>query len=176
MTIRRVLFCSAMLVALTSAATAPADVMVWFVPASPTVNVGGTVAVDIMVDSDVPITGWGLDFTIGEPAYAAWTDTLIGSAWDAADSIDEDGLAGLRFPDGISGQVLLATVTIQGLAVGVTPLCASSGPEEDEGFLLDTGSLATNVSFEPGCLTVIPEPSAIALLSAVALATLLRRR
>lgn len=176
MTIQRVLSCLAAVAVLMSTSVASADVIVWFDPASATVEVGATVDVDIMADFEEPVVGWGIDLAIGEPSYADWIGTTIGTEWDATTTLDGDGLAGLRFPDGISGEVLLATVTFEGVAEGVTSLSLSSGPEEDEGFLLDTGVVAENVQFSPGSLTVVPEPGTIALLGLTSLAIHLRRR
>lgn len=176
MTTKRVLLCLAVTAALTNAPLASADVTVWFNPASPTVAVGETVDVDLMASFDSPVIGWGMDMVIDAPLYADWIDTTIGGAWDATSTLDGDGLAGLRFPDGVSGDVLLATLTIQGLAVGETSLTLSSGPEEDEGFLLALGGLDTNVMFTSSSLVVVPEPGSIALMCTCALATVRRRR
>ena len=176
MTIRRNLMCLAALAALTSVSVASADVMVWFDSASPTVNVGETVAVDIMASFETPVVGWGIDMAIGEPTYADWVGTAIGLDWNASDTLDHDGLAGLRFDTGLTGDVLLATVTFEGLAAGQTLLTLSGGDDEDEGFLLEAGGLATNVQFSPATLTVIPEPGGLALLAFGTVATLLRRR
>ena len=172
---KRILVCITTLAALTSVQIASADVMVWFDPASPSVGVGDTVAVDIMANFDDPVVGWGIDLVIDQPGYADWVNTTIGGAWDATTTLDGDGLAGLNFPNAQSGSVLLATVTFEGLAIGQTPLILGAGPEEDEGFLLESGVLAENIQFIPGCLTVIPEPGGIALLSLVGLATASRR-
>ena len=44
----------------------------------------------------------------------------------------------LRFNTGIAGEVLLATLTFQGLAEGQTLLTPGCGPEEDEGLMLES--------------------------------------
>ena len=171
MTTRKSLICVAAI--LMSATAALADISVWLDPATPTVDVGGTVFVDLMASFDEPVMAWGLDLTIGYPTYASWIDTKIGDDWDATTTLDGDGLAGLRFPSGVSGDVLLATLTFEGLSAGTTSLAVSSGPEEDEGILLQAGSLATNVQFTGACLTVVPEPAAFVLLAGL---LVLRRR
>ena len=161
-------------IALLTAALASADVMVWLDPTNPTVNVGETVMVDIMADFEEPVMAWGLDLMIAEPMVAGLTQIAIGSEWDVTDTLDGDGLAGLRFPTGVGGQVLLATLTFEGLAIGETALDLSSGPEEDEGFLLESGYMATNVNFIGATLTVVPEPAT--LLLAMGIIVLARRR
>ena len=176
MTVLRFLFCTAILAALLGAPVASADVTVWLDPASPTVIVGEATTIDIMADCDDPTVAWGIDLTMERPAYADWLDTTIGPAWDATDTLDLDGLAGLHFPGSVTGEILLATLTFEGVDEGVMPLVRSSGPEDDEGFLLESGLLATNVEFLPGSLTVIPEPGGLALLILGALTIRLRQR
>ena len=155
---------------------ASATMLVWLDPAAPTVAVGDTVTVDIKGTFDESVVTWGLDLTVGDPTYAAWINTAIGVDWDVTDTLDHDGLSGMRFATGVAGDVLLATLTFEGLAEGVTTLTLSSGPEEDEGILLEMGGLATNVQFAPATLTVVPEPGSLALLGFGALAALLRKR
>jgi len=173
MTIQRALICLTTLAVLVSTPVMSAEVTVWFAPASSTVVVGESVAIDIMANFEESAVAWGIDLALDEPAYADWIDTTIGLEWDATDTLDGDGLAGLRFPPGISGDVLLATLTFEGLVEGTTSLLLSSGPEEDEGFLLESGFLATDVQFTPGSLTVIPEPASVALFALTGL--MLRR-
>jgi hypothetical protein len=176
MNIQRTLICLATLVMLASAPTAPADVLVYFDPVDSVVELGETVGVDIRADFDDPVVAWGIDLTVDKPEYASWIDTAIDPAWDIpGESLDEDWLVGLSFATGASGDVLLATVTFEGLALGETLLSLSSGPEEDEGFLLEAGSMEENVQFMAGTLTVVPEPSGLALLGLGVLAIRLRR-
>jgi hypothetical protein len=174
MTSHKTLTSIAVLTALVLVPAATADMLVWLNPATPEVEVGQPVTVDLMASFDEPVMGWGLDLTIDEPTYASWSGTTLGGAWDPTTTIDGDGLAGLRFPDGISGETLLATLTFEGLAEGVTALTLGSGPEEDEGILLASGELATNVQFTGATLTVVPEPAAVLLLAG--LIVLPRRR
>lgn len=170
----RILICIAVVTGLLCATSASAAPVVRLEPVTPSVNVGESVTVAILATFDEPVMAWGLDLAIGAPAYAAWTGTVIGANWDAPPAtLDGDGLAGLRFPTGLAGEVLLATLTFEGLLAGETLLALSSGPEEDEGFLLASGGLATNVQYLPATLTVVPEPAAVALLG---LAAVMRRR
>lgn len=173
MNVRTILICVTT-IALLAGVSASADVVVWLDPPSPTVSVGETVTVDIMAEFVDPVMAWGLDLTIAEPTVASLTQIAIGSEWDATDTLDEDGLAGMRFPTGVGGQVLLATLTFEGLAIGETALNLSSGPEEDEGFLLEAGYVAATGDFTGATLTVVPEPAT--LLLAVGFIVLARRR
>lgn len=168
--------CATLLAGLLVAAPALADVTVWL-DAQDTVipAVGQPVNVELWASVTDPIMAWGLDLTIQDVAVTSLTGHSIGTAWDATTTLDGDGLAGLRFPTGITGDVLLATLTFEGLTAGTTPLLLSSGPEEDEGFLLQAGTLDTNVTFVPASITVVPEPTMLALFGLGA-AMLLRRR
>ena len=157
MVVRRSLVCVTALAMLMCAVPASAEIAVWLEPASPTVDVGEFVDVDLMASFDEPVVAWGLDLTIAEPTYADWAGMLLGLDWDApGGTLDGDGLAGLRLDPGVTGEVLLATLTFEGLAEGETFLSLSSGPEEDEGILLEAGGMATGVQFTGATLTVVP--------------------
>ncbi len=175
MKFQRILICMTALAALVSAPLASADVLVWLNPVDATVGVGETVDVDIMAYFEMPVVAWGIDLAIGEPTYVDWLGTSIGLAWDPSDTLDGDGLAGLRFPFGVSGEVLLGTLTFEGLSEGVTALTPSGGMDEDEGILFETGELATNVQFTGADLTVVPEPGAFGMLILGVLAAIRRR-
>ncbi len=161
----------------TTAHAAYVDIIVWLEPANASVAVGELTTIDIMASFPDPVAAWGLDLGIGTPGFATWTGTTLGGSWEeTGGTMDLDGLGGIRFGTGVSGDVLLATVTFEGLMPGATDLILSSGPEEDEGFLLDTGVVATNVTFESGMLTVIPEPTTLVGFFVFALVGLRRRR
>ena len=173
---RTTLICGLTLMML-AAVPASANITVYMNPVDAVVNVGETTTVDIMATCDDPIMGWGIDMTIVNPGLLAWTNTALGASWDMpGGSLDGDGLNAIRFGSGVDGEVLLATLTFEGLAEGATSLTLSSGPEEDEGFLLEYGGIETNVTFVPAMLTVVPEPTTIAMLSLISLVALRRRR
>ena len=158
------------------AAPAMANVEVSFDLPDSVVEVGQTVDIDIVATFSAPVVGWGLDVTLSDPGLGDWTDLTIGPLWDSSGSIDGDGLAGLVFPTGYTGEVLLATLTYEaGWTLGTTDITLSYGPEEDEGFLLESGPLDPVVTFNPGTIEVTPEPATLPLLVA-ALAFGLRRR
>jgi hypothetical protein len=153
------------------------DVTVRFEPAERTVNVGDDFTVNVVADINPPVVGWGLDVNAVTPMIISPVGLpTIGSAWIPAYAPDGDGLAGLAFPDSVSGAgVLLATLTFHADAIGETDLLAGVTPGDGtEGFALDpTGSAIT--SFEPAHLIVIPEP-ATALLVCVLVGPFARRR
>lgn len=156
-------------------ATAAADVIVSFSPLTDTTTVGGSVAYEIRADLTNPILGWGLDLSLSNPAVASVTGVAVGGSWTAA-SGDGDGLGGLAFPSGISGaNILLATVTLEGDAIGSTDLLLSVTPgDQTEGFALDPIGFDGNVTLGSGELNVVPEPASLMLIGLGALA--LRRR
>lgn len=141
-------------------------------------DVGLTVAVDIVATFTDPIISWGLDLTIADAGIASLDSFSITSPWDpVVGSIDGDDLGGLAFPTGVSGTVVLATLTFLGNSPGTTAISLSWGPEEDEGFAYDPppSGLDTDVNFTDGTVTVLPEPTTLALMALVGLA-LVRRR
>jgi hypothetical protein len=165
----------ALLLALSLATPALADVQVSLDPAAAVVEIGQTVDVDIVATFSDPVMAWGLDATLSDPSLGTWAGLTIDPLWDPSDSLDGDGLAGLVFPTGVSGEVLLATLTFEaGMTEGVTDVTLSYGPEEDEGFLLVSGVLDDVVTYVPGTIEVVPEPATLMLLlSGIAL---VRRR
>jgi hypothetical protein len=171
----RIVLCTA---ALLLASPALADtVYASFDPTPKVVNLGDTFTIDIVADMTSDIVGWGLDLTIADPSVAMRTaaDPVIGPDWDPAFAPDGDGLAGLAFPAGVSGNdILLATVEFQAMALGVTDLYLSITPGDlTEGFALYPTGFDDAV-FTAGQIRVIPEPAALALLGLGVLA--LRRR
>lgn len=175
---RRLILMLALLMAIPAVTQAAyVDIVVWLEPADASVEVGELITIDIMASFPDPVVAWGLDLGVAPPNFAAWTATTLGGSWDPTGGTqDLDGLAGIRFGPGVSGDVLLATLTFEGLLPGATGLTLSSGPEEDEGFLLETGTVETNVTFEPATLTVIPEPTTLVMLSVLTFVSLRRRR
>jgi hypothetical protein len=156
-----------------------------FVPQFTTIpNVGGTVDIDIVMDTydtfpgqPVSILGWGIDLLYDNTKLMV-TNVVIGPEWDPAFAPDGDGLAGLRFPNGISGQdILLATVTVQGLAPGVWTIASGNSYPQDltEGFALDPTGFEQVVLEDFAAITVLPEPTALALLALGGLVVFRRR-
>lgn len=171
----RIVLCTA---ALLLASPALADtVYAGFEPSPKVVNLGDTFTIDIVADMTSDIVGWGLDASLSNPAIANFTgtDPVIGPMWDPAFAPDGDGLAGLAFPAGVSGNdILLATIELTALAVGVTDITLSITPGDlTEGFALYPTGFDEAV-FTAGRIEVIPEPAALALLGLAVLA--LRRR
>jgi hypothetical protein len=95
-------------------------------------------------------------------------------AWTAG-SADGDGLGGVSFPAGLSGVVTLATITLQGDAIGTTALdLAITAGDLTEGFALDPVGFDADVTLGSGVLNVVPEPASLSLLALAGL--LIRRR
>lgn len=101
---------------------------------------------------------------------------VFGPEWVPAFAPDGDGLAGIAFPTGVSGNdILLATITFSGDAVGETDLFLSTTPQDlTEGFGLDPTGFA-EVSFAPGHVEVIPEPASVSLLVVCCLVVFTRK-
>lgn len=89
---------------------------------------------------------------------------------------DGDGLAGAVFPAGLTGDLLLATLTFQAIGAGATEVGASATPGDlTEGFPLDPSGFDADVSFTSARVEV-PEPGLPVILALAALTQLLRRR
>lgn len=181
---------AALLVGLAAAAPASAVVTVYAVPAQQSVDISlGTTTVDIYADipNNEAVIGFGFDVTLAGTSVSLNTPPAIGGTWDPVLAPDGDGLAGASpFPgNAVFGTVLLATLTFDLDALGVTSLVLSDsnpqGPGGDltEGFPLNpppAGAYAdvvyTNVPLN--YIEVTPEPASLALLALGSLA--LRRR
>ena len=153
-------------------------VVVRFDPAVKVVGFGETFTVDIVADITDAVLGWGLDLTIVDTTVVAPDGSpSVGPLWDAAIAPDGDGLVGLTFPDSVVGSdVLLATLSFSAIGVGETDLLASVSPNDlTEGFPLDPTGFS-EIVFQPGHVTVTPEPAALFVVTAAGLPLLLRRR
>lgn len=151
-----------------------------FDPAADTQMVGSSFTIDIVADipETEPVLGWGLDLTIDDPAIISQVGSpVIGPLWYATYAPDGDELAALAFPDNVWGDdVLLATITFSADVIGQTDLILSvTDGDLTEGFPLDPTGFA-EVTFEPGHVTVIPEPLAVILLAMMLGLLAIRRR
>jgi len=163
-----------------ASAAADASVIVTVTPAAPSVNVGGTVVVDLVAQFAAPdlVLAWGLDLTLDAPLVAPSGAPVLGPTWLAFATPDGDGLGGVALA-GVTGSQRLASLTLEGLAPGLVSLgLAVTTRDRTEGFALDPTGFASNVVFQGATLEVVPEPRAFALLAACAatLAAVLGRR
>lgn len=167
----------AAVIVLTAALPASAglvDVTVRFEPVEQTVNIGDDFTVNLVADILPPVLGWGLDVSaVTRDIISPLGLPAIGPAWVPAYAPDGDGLAGLAFPDSVSGPgVLLATLTFHADALGEVDLLAGVTPGDGtEGFALNPTGFAM-VSFQLGLIIVTPEPLTAALLAAGAVLAL----
>ncbi len=154
---------------------ADAAVTMRFVPSAATVNVGQTIAFDLLADIDEPVIGFDFEVMF-DPLLATLTDVTFGSAWDPFSMAIGAELIGLAPFDPTLGQqtvngddVLLATLSFSGNAPGITALNVSfSGVQ---GFYLEPDPNGTDpfprvqdVTTQAGALQVVPEPATLALL------------
>ncbi|MFH1108167.1 MAG: cohesin domain-containing protein [Planctomycetota bacterium] len=134
-----------------------------------TVGLGDVFTIDILADVGDPLVGWGFDLSF-DPSILSLVDSpAIGPRWIPASAPDGDGLAGLAFPDSVSGAgVRLASVTFSAVTLGETGLTMSTTAGDlTEGFALDPTGFAQAV-FESAHVFVVPEP-ATGLLCAIVL-------
>jgi len=142
-----------------------ANVIVRFEPDSQNVLVREYVDVNVVADISDPVLGWGLDLSYDLSKLSLQGQPAIGPLWQPVNAPDGDGLAGLVFPGSISGDgVLLATLRFWTKVEGLAALDMSVTPGDlNEGFPLDPTGFA-QVSFQTGCINIIPEPAMSALL------------
>ncbi len=164
-----------------SVSSANAAISVSVEPNNTLVNVGDTFTVDILADitSIDAIVGWGMDLSFDSLilSHNPLTDVLIGPSFNAAPTLDGDGLAGL-LPfapppvTGVSGNdVLLATLTFEATQAGTTSLLGGfTVGDLTEGFV-QLGGGPVDVTFNGGLVQVIPAPTA-AMLGLIGLGAL----
>ncbi len=173
-----------LLIVSSAGASLVTDVVVRFDPPIQTVNINDVCTVDLIADNTAPVVGWGLDVGLSVPSIASiFTAPAVAfPPWVAAAAVDGDDLAALADPlaptnGSVSGTgILLATLTFQADAQGTTDLLAGTTPGDlTEGFPLDPTGFAT-LSFEPGQVTVIPEPGTLGSLLCAGLMLMRSRR
>jgi hypothetical protein len=165
---------------LLQAGAASALSTVTLVPSRTTLQVGEALDVGIFADMSDPIVGWGLDLLI-DPAHLNVAGApVIGDSWTGVSGQDGDGLAGAAFPVGLTGNVLLATLTLSADSVGVSVLTlAITDGDTTEGFAFDPDFSAGFDSVQlaaPIEITVVPEPGTAELLALGLVAAAVARR
>lgn len=141
-----------------------ADVCVRFSPANSAIILNHDFSIDVMADINQPVVGWGLDVTVATSGVISQTaNPDIGPAWIPVNAPDGDHLAGIAFPNGVSGtNILLATLHFHADADGETDLLLGiTSGDQTEGFALDPVGFGT-VLLENGHVSV-PEPASLML-------------
>lgn len=161
-----------------TASICAADLCVRLEPAELMIVEGGYFSVDIVADINTPVVGWGFDLT-ATPTLLLALDGLptIGPQWSPAGSSDGDNLAGLAFPNAVSGtDILLATVQFQATAQGDVELTIETTIGDlTEGFALDPSGFAS-FTVTPANITIVPEPASATLLVLISVICLFRCR
>ncbi|MEP0842584.1 MAG: hypothetical protein HRF43_07715 [Phycisphaerae bacterium] len=178
-------FLAGAILAAAPALTASAAV-IRFDPPAATFGPGDAVVIRLVADfGGESVIGWGLDVSFDPQVLAMSDPPVIGPFWEAAFAPDGDALAGSANPftdpdhNGLFGSiggnsVLLATLHFTSVGLGHTELVASATPGDlNEGFALDPSGFAS-VVYQPGSVTIVPEPACASLI--VPLAGLVRRR
>ncbi len=151
--------------ALLLAPCALGNIVIRFGSSDVTVHKGDVFTLDIIADIDQPVLGWGLDLAIDDPSVLSTIGLpAIDANWVGLPfTPDGDGLAAVAFPDGISGTVVLATLTFSADEQGFTLL--QLGADDNgltEGFPLDNSGFG-DIKFESAGITVVPLPAAVVL-------------
>jgi hypothetical protein len=164
-------FAAVFALALLASGPATATVIVRVVSPVSEVTVGETFAIELRAEASQPIFGFGLDLGFDGALLAIDAPPAIGSLWDPLIAPDGDGLAGLVFPAGLTGDLLLATLSFEALAPGITSIVASfTAGDLTEGLPLDPSGYDEDVSFVAAPIQVVPEPATGLLVAAGLLA------
>ncbi len=106
MTRIKICVCTTMWVSFVIATPAFGGVVVSYAPVDAVIpSVGETTNMELWANFTDPIVAWGLDLTIMDPPVAGLTGTLIDGSWDDTTTLDGDGLAGVLYPTGLTGDV-----------------------------------------------------------------------
>jgi hypothetical protein len=149
------------------------DVCVRFQPANYDAILGFDFTIDIRADINAPVVGWGLDVSMTTPGVIVQNaNPTIGPNWVAVNAQDGDHLAGLAFPNDVSGNdILLGTLHFHAVADGATDLLLSVTPgDHTEGFALDPTGFGTT-QFDMGHVFV-PEPQSLAFMISLGIVVL----
>ena len=128
-----------------------------------TVTVGSTLDVTVMANLSDPIVGFGFDLVFDDTLLSTDGPPVIGLDWVAVPAVDGDGLAGAAFPDGLTGDVLLAVITLQANAVGMSEVAFETTPGDlTEGFAFDplfSSGFDTIAPVSSLFIQIVPEPA-----------------
>jgi hypothetical protein len=167
--------------------TEPVSLSVWAEPVHSQTQVSQTVTVKIYGDFSQPVVSFGfhLDY---DSTLLTLTGLTPASSFHALNPTHAHGVAGLAYPDGLSGdRVLLATARFRANAVGTSDIGLVVTPNDPtEGFEV-VGSCETQNTLTPASVTIVqrepppprpppPIPEPTSLLCVLAGMGMLRRR
>ncbi|MEM9057994.1 MAG: hypothetical protein AAGD86_10980 [Pseudomonadota bacterium] len=187
---------AAALVLSAAATTANANV-IDFADSAQTAGLGATVTLDITMDFVDTTVGGSFDIVYDagllsfvsfefddafldliDPAFTVLPDNcLTDGAAIAGCDVGDPELNGIAFGnfDGISGELLIGSVTFQTLDLGIAAVTMATNDAPWEGFI-DLNANEMLVLYGPGTVRVVPLPAGLwLLLSAVGLAGAVRR-
>jgi len=159
--------------------TPPAEaVSLSFSPTTGTVGVGQQISFDLIADigAEEPVVGFDINLDF-DPTIVFLTNVVFGSNWSDYGSWSGSNLTSLAFPDPITGNGVLATLTFNGALMGSTFLSVTFDGL-DQGFALETPGDFAAVSVQDAYVSTVPEPASVAMFLSglLVLGALTRRR